>query len=241
MRFCSLVFGSLLLVIHFGCASGLSGQSLNAADFSKRATASNNKIILDVRTAGEFASGHLANASNVDYNADSFRLVVERFDKQKTYFVYCLSGGRSSSAASFMRKHGFGQVYELSGGIIAWKRAGLPLTTTATPSAADRISAQVWQTMVNQSIPVLIDFYAPWCAPCRKMEPVLQEMTRQYVGKVAIIRINYDENKHLMDTLNVASVPEFRLYQGGKEQWNHSGAISRQELENVLNAAIGSR
>lgn len=75
-----------------------------------------NASILDVRTPSEFSKGHLINALNYDWNGNEFDKQIAPLDKSKPVFVYCLSGGRSSSAANKMRSSGFTQVYEMDGG-----------------------------------------------------------------------------------------------------------------------------
>lgn len=85
-------------------------------------------VILDVRTAEEFASGHIENAINIDYYSDTFRDELDNLDKNQTYLVYCRSGRRSGSALDIMAELGFNEVYNILGGIIAWQEAELPTT-----------------------------------------------------------------------------------------------------------------
>ena len=85
-------------------------------------------LILDVRTPGEYAGGHLNQALNLDYNAPGFRSQLEALDKTKPYLVYCAVGGRSSRAAQQMQELGFQQVYNVSGGgYPELKSAGIPV------------------------------------------------------------------------------------------------------------------
>ncbi|MGQ9616171.1 MAG: rhodanese-like domain-containing protein [Spirochaetota bacterium] len=84
-------------------------------------------VILDVRTPGEFATGHLENAINIDFHSESFVDELENLDRNKTYIVYCASGGRSLMALYRMGELGFLRVYDINGGIAAWKKRGLPV------------------------------------------------------------------------------------------------------------------
>lgn len=86
-----------------------------------------NRTILDVRTSAEFAGGHIAGAILTDWNNPSFSSQVAALDTSKEYLVYCHSGNRSAKAVAAMRGMGFTNITELSGGIIAWEAAGLPL------------------------------------------------------------------------------------------------------------------
>lgn len=84
-------------------------------------------VIIDVRTPEEFAEGYIENAINIDFYAETFRDELNKLDKDKTYFIYCRSGNRSGSALAIMAELNFREVYNLSGGITAWGREGLPI------------------------------------------------------------------------------------------------------------------
>ncbi|HEY7628346.1 MAG TPA: rhodanese-like domain-containing protein [Ilumatobacteraceae bacterium] len=84
-------------------------------------------VVLDVRTPGEFAEGHLDRAQVVDFTAADFRQQIAQFDRSATYFVYCHTGNRSSQATAIMAELGFTKIYDLSGGIRAWSLAGAPV------------------------------------------------------------------------------------------------------------------
>jgi rhodanese-related sulfurtransferase len=79
-------------------------------------------IILDVRTPGEFAEGHIEKALNKDFYADTFRNALDGLDRNKTYLVYCRSGSRSRSALGVMKELGFRNVYNMAGGFLKWQR-----------------------------------------------------------------------------------------------------------------------
>lgn len=86
-------------------------------------------MVLDVRTPGEFAGGHLAGARNIDLASPEFRDRVRSLNRNRTYLVYCRSGNRSSKALETFRELGFRSVLHMVGGTLAWNAAGLPLDT----------------------------------------------------------------------------------------------------------------
>ena len=88
-----------------------------------------NFVILDIRTPQEFVAGHIQGAVNVDFYAPDFKQQLDQLPKDKVYFVYCNSGNRSGQAMPMFRELGFGEVYELKGGIQAWYQAGYPLVS----------------------------------------------------------------------------------------------------------------
>jgi rhodanese-related sulfurtransferase len=77
-------------------------------------------VILDVRTPGEFAQGHLENAVNIDYYSKTFRDKLGELDRQKAYLVYCRTGNRSGRTLQIMKKQNFRKVYNMTGGIVQW-------------------------------------------------------------------------------------------------------------------------
>ena len=84
-------------------------------------------VILDVRSVGEFESGRIENAVNIDILSDSFRDEAGNLDQNKTYLVYCRSGNRSRTAIAIMKELGFTSIVHLAGGITDWYTAGLPV------------------------------------------------------------------------------------------------------------------
>ena len=111
--------------------SACGGSSVKVNNLDANAFASDIKnpgvVVLDVRTAGEFASGHIENAINIDVESSDFDSQIAELDKKVEYAVYCHSGRRSGIASDKMAKSGFEKVTNLNGGIQAWQSAGFPL------------------------------------------------------------------------------------------------------------------
>ena len=84
-------------------------------------------VILDVRTPVEYAEGHLQNAINLDFNSPSFKSEAGHLDKNFIYLVYCRTGARSAAASKILAELGFSHIYNMTGGMIAWQAAGLPV------------------------------------------------------------------------------------------------------------------
>jgi len=120
----------LLAALLAGCSSSavvvseLVPPTVAAEVLSER---SSEIVLLDVRTPDEFAGGRIAGAINIDYYGPSFADQLGQLDKTVPYVVYCRSGNRSEDAVEVMRNLGFREVYEISGGIVSWSEAGLPL------------------------------------------------------------------------------------------------------------------
>ena len=99
---------------------------LTAEEFAEKIKAPNVQLV-DVRTAGEVATGKIADAINIDYNSTSFDEMAAKLDPNKPVLVYCKVGGRSTRAVKVFQELGFKEIYELDGGIISWNASKLPL------------------------------------------------------------------------------------------------------------------
>ncbi len=229
-------YGYLIAVMLFtliSCSNGQTKTRLNAVEFNEALNKSKNAVILDVRTPGEFSSGHLVNALNIDWNNKSSEAELKKMDPSKDYFVYCLSGGRSSSAAEYLRSNGFKNVYELNGGIMKWRAAGLPENNTEAMTAnASNVGMSMsdYEKLLVNDKPVVIDIYAEWCGPCKKMSPYLTEMQNTMSDKVTIIRIDADKNTALCKELKVDALPTVYVYKNKTKTFEHIGYLSKEDL-----------
>lgn len=88
--------------------------------------------------------------------------------------------------------------------------------------------------LIQSETPTLVDFYADWCAPCRMMSPILEQMSEDFADKVKIIKINTDKNEQVSMHFGIRSIPTMILFQKGEILWRHSGTMSAQDLSQVL-------
>ncbi len=212
--------------------------NLDAASFNAKIKQIPNGQIIDVRTSGEYAQGHIQNSINIDISSNDFTQKAAKLDKSKAIFVYCLSGARSSSAMSYLNSVGFKEIYNLAGGMMRWRAANLPETTAVTSSkpANTGMTMVQFQALLNTSKLVLVDYYGEWCAPCKKMKPYLDEIQKEMKDKVVVVRIDVDANKALLKELKIGDVPVLSLYKGKKLVWTHSGFISKEDVVKKIKA-----
>lgn len=88
--------------------------------------------------------------------------------------------------------------------------------------------------MMQGSTPVLVDFFAEWCQPCKIQSPVLQEIARELGDKLKVIKVDVDKNTLLAKRFQVRSVPTLILFRNGKSMWRQSGVLSKPQLHKVL-------
>lgn len=226
-----LVAGAAFLLLVSCGQSGEAQNLLSPKDFQKE-LANPEAVLLDVRTPAEFGGGHLKGAQNIDWNGPDFGKAVAGISREKTILVYCLSGGRSASAARFLRKAGFARVLEMEGGILRWQSEGLSLNGAETRPAG--MSRADFQAKLGKRGAVLVDFYAEWCGPCKKMKPLLAELEKEQAGKTRILRIDADQHPELMKELGISGLPTLKMYRDQKEVWKGEGFHSLEQLRRIV-------
>lgn len=119
----SAFFITSFLMILMSCQSKNETNEIKSVnDVSKIDFADENNVLLDVRTPEEFNAGNIPNSVNLDYNSENFDSLIQDFDKNKTYYVYCQAGGRSTKACSKLQESGFTNVVNLEDGYAAYNK-----------------------------------------------------------------------------------------------------------------------
>ena len=95
-----------------------------------------------------------------------------------------------------------------------------------------------FQDIIAGDTPVLVDFFAEWCGPCKMMKPVLEELKKKMGNKIIILKIDIDINMSLSSEYRIQSVPTLVLWKQGEIIWRQSGALSLNELEQILSSYI---
>ena len=218
----------------FSCSSKQDLQNLEATAFQKEINSASKKQILDVRSAEEFQNGHIEGAVNADINSPSFQQTASTLEKEKTVFVYCLSGARSASAAGQLKEMGFTKIVNLTGGMLAWQSSDLPISTSQSTNIYSGLTDVSFAAKIKGKPMVIIDYNATWCGPCKQLSPILKEWVKAQKGAVELIEIDVDENQELAKSKKIEAIPYLEMYKNGEKTWSSVGLIGKEELDKSL-------
>ncbi len=90
------------------------------------------------------------------------------------------------------------------------------------------------QEVLKSDIPVLVDFWAPWCAPCQMIGPIIEELASDYAGKLKVGKVNVDENQTTAANNNVRGIPMLIIFKDGKPVGQHVGAAAKPQIEKFI-------
>ncbi|MFM9052084.1 MAG: thioredoxin domain-containing protein [Bacteroidota bacterium] len=235
----SVILFSISITV-VGCNGGMQNHAmvqdtgygnLGPEEFQK-GFSSGNAILLDVRTPEEIAAGGIPGASTIDFYDPEFETRINLMDKSKSIYVYCHAGGRSAKAAQLLINNGFAHVYNLQGGMTAWEEKGLPVEVSVQSKDENirQMTLQEFNESLDSPLPVLVDFHTQWCAPCRQMAPLVDELEKEMQGKAMVLRMDVDKSKEVAKSFGIKGVPVFVLFKNGKEVARKTGAMGKSDL-----------
>ena len=214
-------------------------NQLSSKEFYKSINNS-NVILLDVRNNHEYKNEHIKNAGQLNYYALDFRQKLLLLIKDQPVYLYCNTGYRSEKAAEILAANGYTKVYNLQRGIMEWNLKNFPVVTEpdASPDLDNKFYPDQYQTLINSDSLVFFDFYAPWCAPCLNMMPMIDSLKVEYHNRINIVKINIDASKKLIKKLKIVGVPYLVFYHKGKILFSQNGIIRKPVLQAIFESQI---
>jgi len=101
-------------------------------------------------------------------------------------------------------------------------------------TAAQVTDSSFKQEVLDSDVPVLVDFWAPWCGPCRMVAPVVDEISEQYKGQIKVVKVNTDENPNVASQYGIRSIPTLMIFKGGEKVDMVVGAVPKTTLASTL-------
>lgn len=95
-------------------------------------------------------------------------------------------------------------------------------------------NGETLKDIINGTTPVLVDFYAEWCGPCKMMKPILIDLRKQMGDAIRILKLDVDKNPAVAEAFNIAGVPTLILFQNGQIKWRQSGVMPANQLQQVI-------
>jgi thioredoxin 1 len=93
---------------------------------------------------------------------------------------------------------------------------------------------ETFKEIINSGQPILVDFFATWCGPCKAMHPVIESIGKEVQGKARVLRIDVDKNQSIASQLQIQAVPTLAIFKNGNIVWRNAGVMDKQALLNTL-------
>lgn len=207
------IFALTLFVTIIGFAQNKSSNTISLDLYYSKIQNEKNPQIIDARGPEEFALNHINGAVNFNLESKYYAQQIAKLDKTRPVFTYSIGAGRSVWLADDLLKKGFKEAYSLEGGIANWIGNGKPFYV----NSKSKLTLDQYNKIIADNNTVLVDIGSKYCAPCKKVKPVLETIKAEYGEKVKIVEIELEESPQVIADLKTVKVfPTLILYQNGQ-------------------------
>ena len=208
-------------------------QTLSVDSFEAKLNGLNDAQIIDTRLPEEYAINHLVNAININALQNDYQNQINKLDKTKPVFTYAIGNGRSAELAKELIAKGFSQVYVLNGGIGGWIGNGKPIWT----SSKDNFTLSDFKNIIASNKLVLLDLHTRYCPGCRKVQPIVDSVSKEYRTALKIVKVDVYDNPKIAGNFKVNAIPTLIIYNNGNIIWQHTGTdVKTADVDAVLAA-----
>jgi thiol-disulfide isomerase/thioredoxin len=227
----SIVTAILLFTI-VGFSQEKSSNTVSLEVFYSKIQSEKNPQIIDARGAEEFALNHINGAVNFNLESKDYAAQAAKLDKSKPVFTYSIGAGRSGWLADDLLKKGFKEAYSLEGGIANWIGNGKPFYA----NSKSKLTLAEYKKIIAENKDVLVDIGSKYCAPCKKVKPILETIKAQYGNNLKIVEIELEDSPQVIADLKTVKVfPTLILYKEGKIVFKKEGL---GDLKNDVDVAL---
>lgn len=205
-------------------------DGLNPKEFAEALKSDKDKILLDLRSATDFAGGHLLGATNIDYSLSNFEWRISELDTKKRIFIYCQNGDRSKETLAYLKSQGYHSVTVLDGGLNQWLSAGYVVTPEELIPPTE-LTFDDFSRMLDLEHLVIVEFYLQGDSNCQTVSAALDELALVYKGKIKILRIDIDTYKYLATEMGIDLVPTLHFYENGNLNGTIQGVHRKEYID----------
>lgn len=222
----------ILFLSLIGFSQNKSSNTVTLDVFYSKIKSEKNPQIIDARGPEEFVLNHINGAVNFNLESKDYDQQIAKLDKTKPVFTYSIGAGRSVWLADDLLKKSFKEAYSLEGGIANWIGNGKPFYT----NSKSKLTLAEYQKIISENKDVLVDIGSKYCAPCKKVKPVLETIKAQYGEQLKIVEIELEDSPQVIADLKTVKVfPTLILYKDGKIVFKKEGLT---DLKNDVDVAL---
>ena len=223
---------AILLFTVVGFSQNKSSNTVSLDVFYSKIQSEKNPQIIDARGPEEFALNHINGAVNFNLESKDYDKRIAALDKSKPVFTYSIGAGRSVWLADDLLKKGFKEAYSLEGGIANWIGNGKPFYA----NSKSKLTLAEYKKIIAENKDVLVDIGSKYCAPCKKVKPILETIKAQYGNNLKIVEIELEDSPQVIADLKTVKVfPTLILYRDGKIVFKKEGL---GDLKNDVDVAL---
>jgi thioredoxin 1 len=210
-------------------------EALSVDEFQRNLKDESEILVLDFQSEHNFKRGHIKKSKNIPFDSEKFESEINRIAKlDDKIFFYCTTDEENIIALQYLKEIGYQQIKYLKGGFVTWQSKSKPYSSSIRNlKPYTNLNYDNLKAILTQNEFIFVDFYADWCKPCKKMNPILKEIGEND-PEIKIIKVNADESSELINHYGVEEIPTYLFFKNRTQVWRYTGEISKNELVEII-------